>query len=216
MTDDAMKELVTKHDKVIEELVTSNAQIVTSVEHLVETQKEANERQMATNNRLEEISKYLAKQAVFNTKLDMMDKEIRESFQRRDEMRVEKDKRIHARIGEIESLQKSESGCSSVRLLTKDVEALSSVVSAMVITSKEGITRIEKLESSRAADIAPVTIKWVVGIIVAYSVMFGTYVVQSINGLNTTNTKIASMLARDIKDTDKLMRLVYEGKLNGK
>jgi len=216
MTDEVMKDLVSKHDKVIEELVISNTGIVTSVEHLVETQKESNERQLATNNRLEEISKYLAKQAVFSTKLEAMDREIKESFQRRDEVRLEKDKRIHARIDEVELLQKSENGCNSVRLLTKDTEAITRDVLRLVGTIKEHRLGIEFLEKKSASDIKPSTIRWAIGILVGYSILFGTYIVQSIGGLNSANVEIASMLHRDMEDTSKLMKLVYEGKVSVK
>jgi len=213
MTDDVMKELVTKHDTVIEQLVTSNAHIVTSVEHLVATNKETNKNQLATNNRLEEISKYLAKQAVFNNKLETMDKEVQESFNRRDIAKLESDRRIHERIDEVTTVQKSEKGCNSVRLLTKDVESLTREMTRLVGKEEEHRLKVEHLEAQRAADVSPTTAKWAVGLIVAYSIMFGTYVVQSINGLNNTNTKVLSMLNRDMKDTDKLMKLVYEGKL---
>ena len=216
MTDEAMRELVTKHDTVIQQLVVSNSQIVTSVEHLVEAQKESNERQLAINSRLEEISKFLAKQAVFSTKLETMDIEVRESFKRRDESKVESDRRIHARIDEIVATQKSDNGCNSVRLLTKDVEALTKEYVRVVGDVIEHRTRVEKLEAHRVADISPTTVKWAAGLIVAYSIMFGTYVVQSINGLNSTNTRITSMLNRDVKDTDKLMKLMYERRLSGK
>jgi len=216
MTDEAMRELVTKHDTVIEQLVVSNSQIVTSVEHLVEAQKESNERQLATNSRLEEISKFLAKQAVFSTKLETMDREVRESFKRRDEAKAESDRRIHARIDEVATTQKSDNGCNSVRLLTKDVEALTREVAKLVNDEVEQRTRVEKLEAARAADVSPTTVKWVVGLIIAYSVMFGTYVVQAINAINNVNTEIASTLSRDIKDTGKLMDVVYKGVVNGK
>jgi len=210
MTDEAMKDLVSKHDKVIEDLVTSNAKIVASVELLVEAQKESNERQMATNSRLEEISKYLAKQAVFSTKLETMGKEVREGFKRRDDVILENTRRIHARIDEIENIQKSGDGCNSVRLLTKDVETLNREFVRMSGTETEQRARIEKIETGKAADVSPTTIKWAVGLIIAYSIMFGTYVVQSINTLDRSNTKIISMLTRDMKDTDKLMKAWYE------
>jgi len=214
MTDDAMKDLVTKHDKVIEDLVTSNAKIVASVELLVEAQKESNERQMATNSRLEEISKYLAKQAVFGTKLETMDREVRESFKRRDEAMFDNNKRIHARIDEIANTQKSGNGCNSVRLLAKDVETLNREFVRMSGAEMEQRLRIEKIETSKAADVSPTTIKWAVGLIIAYSIMFGTYVVQSINTLDKSNTKIISMLTRDMKDTDQLMKDWYETNRN--
>ena len=49
---------------------------------------------------------------------------------------------------------------------------------------------------------------WAGGVVIAYLVYFGVYVVQSINEIEKTTTKLATMLERDIKDTAKLMEAI--------
>jgi len=191
MTDDVMKELVTKHDATISHLVSS-------VEHLVASQT-------VTNERLEEISKFLAKQVVFSTKLETMDKEISDSFKRRDEAKVESDRRIHARINEVINTQKSESGCGSVRMLTKDVESIARDVMRLIGNSEEHRINIETLDKKMSSYPSKGAILSVVIVIAGYMVIFGTYVTQTLNGLDKTNAKLTTLIERDIKDVAWLM-----------
>ena len=155
MTDDVMKDLVTKHDATI-------SQLVSSVEHLVSSQTE-------TNKKLEEISKYLAKQAVFGTRLDDMDRNLNESF-----------KRVHRRIDEMDAVQKSDGGCNSVRMLQKDIERglrdLERLESQVLRTRGDVDIMSNVLNSS----IKPSTIKWVIGVLIMYSVSIGSFMVTSI------------------------------------
>jgi len=183
MTDDTMKDLVTKHDLTI-------TQLVQSVEHLVTAQTE-------TNKRLEEISGFLAKQAVFTSRLETMDKELRDSF-----------KRVHKRVDEIENLQKTDTGCNSVKLLHKDVESLTKDTTRLVGAVEENRIMYEKLKSTQDKSPPPALIKWVISLMLAYSIMFGTYVVQTFSKLEQTNALIVTKLERDIKDTMVLSELV--------
>ena len=206
MTDDAMKELVTKHDTVIEHLVTSNAEIVNSVKNLVEAQKESNERQMATNARLEEISKFLAKQVVFSTKLESMDKEVAESFTRRDIEKKESDTRIHKRIDEVELLQKSSSGCQSVMLLKKDVDVNARDVTRLIGDSEEHRIMLDGMDKKISNYPSNKAIVTAVIFVFGYMVVFGTYVVQSIGKFDVMITKLDTTLKNDISDIVELKR----------
>ena len=184
MTDDVMRDLVTKHDTVITNLVSS-------VEHLVSSQTE-------TNKRLEEITKFLTKQVVFSNKLENMDRDVAESF-----------KRVHSRMDEIDDVQKSSRGCSSVRLLTKDLESLTKEVDRLVENMNSNREYVEAVDKQVSEMLSPSLLKWVGGFIILYTVTFGTYVVQSFNTLDKTNTSIRTLLDRDMKDTSLLMESIY-------
>ena len=183
MTDEIMRDLVTKHDAVI-------GSLVTSVEHLVSSQTE-------TNKRLEEISRLLAKQVIISNKLETLDKELSDSFNR-----------VHRRIDEIDTIQKSENGCSSIRLLTKDTEALTKDTLRLLGVTEDQRLHLEAINKVQAAYPSTTIIKWGVGLLIAYSITFGTYVTQSINGLARTDERVMTLLERDIKDTASLAAVI--------
>lgn len=144
---------------------------------------------------LSNISKKLCNKDLLDNRLDMLDKEITESFKR---------------IDSIATIQASDKGCNSVRLLTKDVQSLNKDTLRLVGVTEEHRIKLERIDEDIAKNIAPSTIKWVTGLLVAYSIMFGTYIVTSINKLNSTDVKTLSMLNRNIKDTDKLMEYKFQ------
>ena len=183
MTDEVMKDLVTKHDTTI-------AQLALSVEHLVSSQAE-------TNTQLKDISKYLAKQAVFSTRFEDMNRELTDSF-----------KRVHLRIDEIDNIQKNEHGCNSVRLLTKDIESLTKDTIRLVGIGEDHRQHIEALQKVQSGYPSTLMIRSVLGIVFLYLVSFGVYVVQSINNLALTEVKIAALVDRDIIDIGKLEKKV--------
>ena len=198
MTDEAMRDLLARHDTDIVEQKATIKSLVVSVEHLVVAQTE-------TNEQLKDISKYLAKQAIFTNKLETMDREIKEAFVRRDKDLVEKIKRFHQRVDEIDVIQKDENGCNSVRLLHKDVESISRDVARLIGLSEEHRMSIEQLEKKDAAAVSPTTIRWATGIIILYSITFGTYVVQGFSEMNSLNSKISVLLERNIRDVAELI-----------
>jgi len=198
MTDETMKELLTRHDDAIIKQDTTIKALVVSVEHLVSAQTE-------TNEQLKDISKYLAKQAIFSNKLETIDREVKESFERRDKELTEKTKRIHLRIDEIDVLQKSENGCNSVRLLHKDVESLTRDMTRLIGVTEEHRMSIEQLDKNDSNKISPTTIRWAVGLTILYSISFGTYVVQAFSKVDAINSRITVLLERNIKDTTDLM-----------
>jgi len=188
MTDETLKELILKHDGALESLASS-------IEHLAKTQELTSCDVRDTIKKLEEISIYLTKQSALEQKVANIDKELLESF-----------KRVHSRIDEIDLVQRGNSGCNSVRLLTKDIVAITKDVTNLVRATEIQREHIEVLQQHNAADIAPITIRWFVGLIIAYSIAFGSYVVQTFNQFDKTNARITALLERDLKDTEALMR----------
>jgi len=153
MTDEATKALVLKHD--------------TDIDNLVESVKDLIKSNVETNHRLEEISKYLAKQAVFDTKLDNMDRELTESF-----------KRVHNRIDELDGVQNSTTGCTSVQLLNRDVSSVTKDVSRLVEAIEKRQSDIDNIKTSLDSIPSASTIRWAIGLLVVYVVLFGSYVVS--------------------------------------
>ena len=203
MDDNTLKDLVSKHDTSIEHMVTS-------IDSLVTSQNELNKNQFALTKELGNIAQKLTNQDLVNNRIDLLDKELAESFKRRDDVLNESNKRIHKRIDTIANIQTSDNGCNSVRLLTKDVQALTKDTIRLVGVTEEHRIKIEHIDESRARDVSPTSIKWGIAIMLTYTITFGTYIVDSINKLNATDIKTLSMLGRDMKDTNKLMGLVYK------
>lgn len=167
MKDEDLKELVLKHDAAM-------MQQSTTIEHLANVQSELSKELKESNKRLEEISKYLVKQAVFGTRFDELVKNLEESF-----------KRVHRRIDEIDEIQKSAGGCNSVRLLQKDIDrGLRDLdrIEAQVIRNRGDL---ELLSNNVNDMVNPATLKWLIGLLVVYSVSFGSFMVGSIYELKS-------------------------------
>lgn len=165
MTDSTMKELVLKHEQTIESLVKS-------VDALVNSNSE-------TNIRLKEISEHLYKQAVFDTKLSSLDKELTDSF-----------KGIYSRIDELEITQNSNAGCKSVQLLSKDVKAHDKDITQLVGGLEDTKLTINNVDKSIEALPSRALITWGIGILVIYSISFGSYVVSSLHKNDIQITKL--------------------------
>ena len=178
-------------------------EMVVSINSLVTSQKDL-------TKELGNISQKLNNQDLVNNRLALLDKEVAESFKRRDDSIVESNKQINKRIDDIAIIQTSDNGCNSVRLLTKDVQALTRDTIRLVGVTEEHRIKLEHLDSNRAKDISPTSIKWGIAIMLTYTITFGTYIVDSINKLNSADVKTLSMLNRDIKDTARLMKLAYK------
>ncbi len=190
MTEEAMKDLLLKHDTAIQKFAQS-------IEHLAQAQSDTSREIKETGRRLEEITKYLAKQQVFSSRLEAMDRELADSF-----------KRVHKRIDDIETTQRSDAGCSSVKLLNRDVSALTKEVNRLVGIVEEHRLNIEKIDRIQAGAISPSTIKWFVGLLMPALIAFGSYVVVMFAKLERTDAEITTLLKRDIKDTAKLMERI--------
>jgi len=187
MTDEVMRDLVGKHDAILAEYGATIKQLAISVEHSASQQVE-------TNKQLREITVFLTEQKLITSRIETLDKELSESF-----------KRVHKRIDIIENVQQTSDGCNSVKLLHKDVVSISRDVTRLVGTTEEHRLHIEKLDNHNAASISPVAIRWVVGLIVGYSVMFGTYVVQTFSQTSRINEKLATIVKRNSSDIHEAM-----------
>lgn len=184
MTDDTLKDLVLKHDNEISLLANSIQNQSKSIESLIESNTE-------TNRRLDEISKYLAKQAVFDTKLNSMDRELTESF-----------KRVHNRIDDLDSVQSSVAGCTSVQLLSKDVSSVTKDVNRLVEAIEKRQSDIGNIKTSLDSIPSISTVRWAIGLLVVYVVLFGSYVVTSLQEEEvqiTSNTKVIESAVNDGK-----------------
>ena len=185
-----MKDLLMQHDSAI-------VQLTKSIDHLVQAQSTMSDELKETNKRLEEIMRFLAKQQVFQNKIDTMDRELIESF-----------KRVHKRIDAIEQTQVSDAGCNSVKLLNRDVLALTKEVNRLVGIVEEHRLNIEKIDRVQAGAISPSSIKWFVGLLMPVLIAFGSYVVVTFAKIERTNTELGTLLKRDIKDTARLMERI--------
>ena len=190
MDNEAIRDLVLKHDAVI-------MQQSSTIEHLVKVQSELSKEIKASNKRLEELTSFLTKQHIFQNRLDSLDRELTESFNR-----------VHKRVDEIENTQKGDSGCNSVKLVTKDVISVTREVNRLVGIVEEHRLNLERLDRAQARSISPTAIRWSAGFIVAYLISFGTYVVQTFNRLERTDAKISTLLERDVKDIAKIMERI--------
>lgn len=203
MTDETMKDLVNEHDKIIKQLINNNMELTNNVKALVAAQTE-----MA--KQLKSISESLTKQMFISERLENMDKEIRDSFSLRDKNILEGQKRVFDRIAVMEKIQQSDIGCNSVRLLTKDVDNLIKEIDRIIKIDEINNNRITVLENHNASIISPATYKWTAAILISYSIMFGVYVVQSINSLSAAYKESSTLLHRDIQDTSNLMKKIYK------
>jgi len=178
MTDDALKDLVLKHDNEISLLANSIENQSKSIESLVNSNAE-------TNKQLKEISGYLAKQALFDSKLESMDRELSDSF-----------KRVHKRIDEMDNIQTSTIGCKSVQLLNKDVQSISKDTIQLVETLKDTKNELRAV-GKRIDDLpSPRVLQWVIGLVIVYLISFGSYVVSSLHTNEVRITKITEDIAK--------------------
>ena len=170
MTDEALRDLVVKHETSISSLLLVSERLSEDIKNLVSSQHD-------TSKRLEEIAKYLAKQAVFSSKIEDMDKNIAEGFKRRDDALYAGLKRVHLRLDDIDKVQKSEAGCNSVRLLTKDVEHLTKEMETLVLT-------VSNVATTQSKILSPTALRWILGIVFVASMGFGSYVVRSLGAIS--------------------------------
>ena len=193
---DSLTYTQSQHDKDISKLVIS-------VGNLVDTQKES-------NKRLEVITEHLANSAIASSKLEQMEREIADSFKQRDRERNETNKRFGEKIESMEHIQRSDTGCQSVKLLTKDIDSINREYALVTSTLKEHRGRFSNIDEHFTDMISPITIKWIGGFIIMYSITFGSYVVSSFNSMDKITVRMEQSLQRDIKDTARLTKLIYE------
>jgi len=178
MTEESIKDLVLKHDATISGLANSVQHQATSIEALVASNGE-------TNKRLEEISKYLAKQAVFDSRLESLNRELEDSFHR-----------VHARIDSLEGIQNSTNGCNSVQLLGKDVSNLEKEHGQMYNALTNIDNTMHKIDHKVDELPSPSAMKWVAGLLIVYLISFGSYVVTEIQHERVDITRITEHISK--------------------
>ena len=178
MTDDALKDLVLKHDSEISLLANSIENQSKSIESLVASNAE-------TNKQLKEINGYLAKQALFDNKLESMDKDVAQTF-----------KRVFSLIDDLKNTQESTIGCKSVQLLNKDTQSLSKDTIRLVGTLEDTKNELHAI-GKRIDDLpSPKVLQWSIGLVIVYLVSFGSYVVNSLHTNEVKITKITEDIAK--------------------
>ena len=116
------------------------------------------------NSRMEDMLKLMADHNVMTERLNNMDSNMKE---------------FSARMGErLLSLEESHSGsgCQAMRSAEESIKA----VGKSIDTVRD---RVKESEIKLNDTITATTTKWLVGILIIYTVSFGTYVVQGIQGL---------------------------------
>lgn len=159
----------------------------TTLDHLMVTQTE-------TNKRLEEITKFLTKQVVFTNKLENMDRDVAETF-----------KRVHDDINNLYKIQNSTDGCNSVRLVTKDIEALTKDIASLASTTISQQKAIKLVTEHQSNYPTPATLRWGFGLLILGALSFGGVFIQNMN----TNTVLAEIVKGNTHDTNLLMEEVF-------
>jgi hypothetical protein len=162
MTDDALRDLVHKHDNSI-------AQLAISIEHLVQSNA-------SMIPEIRNITRYLTEQEAISDRIDNMNREIIESFAR-----------LYKRLDSIES----DSGPKSVQLIKKDVDHITTQLGK----AQDDIIRYrDRLETVEKNSVSPTMRNWLLGMVIMYSIVFGTYVVQSLNTLANTDARVLTII----------------------
>lgn len=125
----------------------------------------------STNTKLESVIEMLAKQNVIEEKVSNMDVEAKEAFNR-----------VYVSLRELNSMKDGD-GCKSAQQLEKDKELYDEKLKVVN-------RRILDLESETKKIISPVLLRTALGLLLIQTITFGTYIVQSIHGLETNNSTI--------------------------
>ena len=168
MTDDQYKDMVIDHDKHIDTLAGSIENLAINVSD--------------TNSKLGDVIEVMSHQTVLVERMNNMDNNVSESF-----------KRAWGRLEKLEVMVDT-NGCNIAKGLAVESNAFKDklvVVNKRIKGTEESVTKLsDKLNETVTGNV----IRWALGLLIVYSVTFGTYVVQSIHN---TDTVIASYIAKD-------------------
>ena len=131
----------------------------------------------ASNTKLDTVIDAITHQNVIIERMNNMDINIGESFTR-----------AWKRLDKLEDTAEN-SGCEASKILRKDYDM---AMEKQKVANKR-ITDLE-VDSSNSDSISANTVKWVVGLLLFYSVMFGGYVVTAIHD---TDTALSTYMAKD-------------------
>ena len=182
MTDENYKDMVIEHDKHLDVLSGSISNLSTSME--------------SSNQKLDTVIDALTHQNVIIERMNNMDVNISESFNR-----------AWKRLDKLEDIDKND-GCEAAKLLKKDTEA---IVDKVRFSSKR-ITALETV-NGLTDSISAGTVKWVAGLLLFYSIIFGTYITSSIHDNDTalqsyiaSDTEARTSTVRQLDDIVSMMR----------
>ena len=163
MTDDNYKDMVIEHDKHIDMLAGSITSLSTSMD--------------SSNSKLDTVIDALTHQNVIIERMNNMDVNISESFNR-----------AWKRLDTLEDTTKNE-GCEAAKLVKKDTEAIAD----KALSANKRIANLETAHSL-IDTVSSGTVKWVSGLLLFYSIIFGTYVTSAIHD---NDTALQAYIAKD-------------------
>ena len=166
MIEESIRDLVIKHDTHIDTLANSIEQLAIGVG--------------ATNTKLESVIEMMTKQNVIEAKVDNIDKEAKEAFDR-----------VYDSIRDLK-LSNEGSGCKTAQQLEKGGELYDEKI-------KVANNRIANLETETKRIMSPIWIRSIVGVLILQAATFGTYVVQSIHTLDNLLITDGPVLAQQYR-----------------
>ena len=165
MTEEDYRNMVIHHDKHIDSLSASISNLAGSVS--------------SSNNKLDTVIDAITHQNVIIERMNNMENNVAESF-----------KRAWGRLGKLEETS-SGVGCEAAKLLHKEKDLANE---KMKVANK----RIDSLETDvkvvTTGNISGGTLRWLMGLLVFYSITFGVYAVTSLHEIDTA---LSSYIARD-------------------
>ena len=174
MTEEDYKDMVIQHDKHIDSLTSSIGNLATSVG--------------ATNTKLDAAIDVITHQNVLVERMNNLDSNVAESF-----------KRAWGRLEKLED-ESANGGCDSAKLLHKEKD----VMNDKLKTSNNRIHDLEKdMKEVTSTSFTSSTMRWALGLLMFYSIMFGVFVVTS---LHETETTLSSYIAKDTAVTETTSR----------
>ena len=184
MTDDKYKDMVISHDKDIETLAGS-------IEHLALNVGE-------TNHKLDNVIDVITQQNVLVERINNLDTNVAESF-----------KRAWKRL-EILETTAATGGCSIAKTATATNDLLDEKLKVVSKSISDNTDDVKVLNTKVENTVPSTVVRWVMGLLVFYSVAFGTYIVSSIH---ETDTIVSAYIAKDTQNSaqvkDKLSDIIY-------
>lgn len=176
--------MVISHDKDIETLAGS-------IEHLALNVGE-------TNHKLDNVIDVITQQNVLVERINNLDTNVAESF-----------KRAWKRLESLETTAAT-GGCSIAKTATAANNLLDEKLKVVGKRISENTDNVKVLNGKVDNTITSTVVRWVMGLLVFYSIAFGTYVVSSIH---ETDTLVSAYIAKDTQNStqvrDKLSDIIY-------
>ena len=168
MNDEAMIEKITEHDRHIDTL--SHA-----IEELANTAS-------STNVKLDKVVEAINTQNVLIERMNNMESNIRESFNR-----------VHEKVRLLEQVHGEGNGCTDLNVLNGTVKSLGRSVDTIrvdvVDKHKNCSDKLEKHDVKIDGMISGDTIRWFMGLLATGVVLFGTYVTTGLHRVDTKQEK---------------------------